>query len=47
MTTDYFMRWVEAILLKQVDDQEVVQFIEHNIITGFHIHIYLIFYNTT
>ena len=34
-TTDYFTRWTEAIYLKIVNDNEVIQFLQRNTITRY------------
>lgn len=36
-TTDYFKRWIEAIPLKWVNDQELISFLQQNIISKFKI----------
>jgi hypothetical protein len=33
--TNYFSRWIEAIPLKSINDNEVIQFLQWNIITKF------------
>nr|KYP56847.1 hypothetical protein KK1_003096 [Cajanus cajan] len=35
MDIDYFTKWVEAILVKEVDQKEVINFIEDHIIFRF------------
>jgi len=39
------MRWAEAVPLKQVNDQEVINFLKHNIISRFGIPNSFVFYN--
>lgn len=46
-TTDYFTRWTEAIPLKNINDNEVIQFLQQNIITRFGVPSCLVFYNAT
>lgn len=44
-TTYYFTQWVEVVPLKQVNDQEVTNFLQQNIMSCFGISISLFFYN--
>jgi len=44
---NYFTRWREAVLLKQVNDQEVINFLQHNVISRFGVPNSLVFYNAT
>ena len=46
-TTDYFTRWVEATYLRQINDQEVIEFVTHSIFTRFGIPTSLVFDNAT
>ena len=46
-TTDYFTRWTDTIPLKNVNDNKIIQFLEHNIITKFGVPNSLVFYNAT
>ena len=46
-STDYFSRWTEAIPLKDINDNEVIQFLQQNIITRFGVPSYLVFDNAT
>jgi len=43
--TDYFTWWTEAIPLKQVNNQEVINFLQKNIISRFSVLVSLVFYN--
>lgn len=43
----YFTRWIEAALLKQVNDQGVISFLQQNIILWFGISVSLLFENQT
>ena len=45
--TDYFTRWVEEIPLRQINDQEVIEFFTHSIITRFGVPTSLVFDNAT
>jgi len=45
--TDYFTRWTEAVPLKQVNDQEVINFLQQNIISRFGILVSLVFDSAT
>ncbi len=45
--TDFFTRWVEAIALKTITSDQIISFIEHNIITMLGLPNTLIFYNTS
>lgn len=44
---DYFTCLVETILLKQLNNQVVMKFIKHHIITRFGVPMSLIFYNAS
>ena len=44
---DYFSRWTKAIPLKSINDNEVIQFLQRNIITRFGVPSCLFFYNAT
>ena len=46
-TTDYFSIWNEVIPLKAINDNEVIQFLQWNIITRFGVPNYLIFDKAT
>jgi hypothetical protein len=46
-TTDYFSKWTEAIPLKVINDNEVIQFLQRNIITRFGVPNCLVFDNAT
>jgi len=46
-TTDYFTRWIESIPLKIVDQDQVISFTEHFIITRFGVSHTLIFDNAS
>lgn len=41
------MQWLEVVLLKQVNDHEVIIFLLQNIISRFGIPVSLVFYNAT
>jgi len=43
--TNYFTRWVEVILPKQVNTNQVIEFLEYNIITRFGTPLTLVFDN--
>ena len=45
--TDYFTRWTKAIPLKNLNDNEVIQFLQRNIITSFRVPNSLSFDNAT
>ena len=45
MTTDYSRRWVEAIPLRKVNEDMVVNFLQENIMTMFGVPISLVFDN--
>ena len=45
--TNYFTRWTEDVPLKKVNENQVISFLEHSIITRVGIPNYLIFYNST
>ena len=47
METDYFTRWVESILLRKVNEDAVMDFLQDHIMTGFGVPISLIFYNAS
>ena len=47
MTTNYFSKWTEAIPLKVINDNEVIQFLQRNIITRFGVPNCLVFDNAT
>ena len=44
-TTDYFTKWTKVISLKAVNENEVIQFLQWNIITRFGVPNSLVFYN--
>ena len=46
-TTDYFIRWVEAILLRKVNEDAVMDFLQDHIMTKFGVPISLVFDNAT
>lgn len=46
-TTDYFTKWVEAILLWKINDDEVIYFINQYIIATFGVPTSLVFDNAT
>jgi len=46
-TNDYFTWWIEEVSLKQVNDQEVIIFLQQNIISHFGILVSVVFYNAT
>ena len=46
-TTNYFTRWVEAILLHKVNEEAVMDFLQYHIMTRFGVPISLVFYNAT
>lgn len=41
------MRWIEVVPLKQLNDQEVISFLQQNIISRFDVLISIVFYNAT
>jgi len=43
--TDYFTRWTELVPLKQVNDQEVISFLQQSSILRFGVPISLVCYN--
>ena len=43
--TDYFTRWVEAITLRKVNEDVVMDFLQDHIMTRFGVSISLFFYN--
>jgi len=43
----YFTQWIDAVPLRQVNDQEVIKFLKHNIITRFGVPKSLVFDNAT
>ena len=43
--TDYFSKWIEAIPLKVISDNEVIQFLQRTIVTKFGVPNYLVFDN--
>ena len=45
--TDYFTRWVEAILLRKVNENAVMEFLQDHIMTTFGVPISLVFDNAT
>ena len=45
--TDYFTRWVEAIPLRKVNEDAVMDFLQDHIMTRFGVRIFLVFYNAT
>ena len=47
MATDYFTRWVEAILLRKVNEYAVMDFLQDHIMTRFEVPISLAFDNAT
>lgn len=44
---DYFTWWTKEVSLKQVNDQEVIKFLQHNIISRFEVPTLLVFDNET
>ena len=46
-TTDYFARWVEAISLRNVNEDAVMDFLQDHIMTRFGVPISLVFDNAT
>ena len=46
-STNYFSRWIEAIPFKVITDNEVIQFLQWNIITRFGVPSFLVFDNAT
>lgn len=44
---DYFTRWVEAVPMKQVNTNKVIEFLEYNITTGFCTPLTLVFDNAS
>ena len=44
-TTNYFSKWTKAIPLKAINDNEVIQFLQRNIVTRFGVLNYLVFDN--
>jgi len=44
---DYFTRWAQSVLLKQVNEQEVINFLKQNIITKFGVPPSFVFDNET
>jgi hypothetical protein len=47
MTTDYFMKWIEAIPTKQAADTIIIQFLETNILSRFRCLVKIITDNAT
>ena len=47
MATDYFTRWVEAIPLRKVNEDAVMDFLRNHIMTRFGVPISLVFYNAS
>ena len=47
MATDYFTRWVEAISLRKVNEDAVMDFLQDHIMTRFGVPISLVFYNAS
>lgn len=47
MATYYFTWWIEAIPLKKVNNQEVIIFLQQNIISSFDVPTSLVFDNAT
>ena len=47
MATDYFAKWVEAIPLRKVNEDAVMDFLQDHIMTKFGIPISLVFDNAT
>ena len=45
--TDYFTRWVEAIPLRKINEDEVISFLQDHIMTRFGVPISLVFDNAT
>ena len=45
MGTDYLTRWVEAISLRKVNEDAVMDFLQNHIMTRFGVPISLVFYN--
>ena len=45
--TNYFTRWVEAILLRKVNEDAVMDFLQNHIMTKFGVPISLVFDNYT
>ena len=46
-TTDYFTHWVEAIPLRNINEDAVIDFLQDHIMTRFGVPIYLVFDNAT
>ena len=46
MTTDYFSKWTKEIPLKVINDNEVLQFLQRNIVTRFGVPNCLVFDNS-
>ena len=46
-TTGYFTRWLEAISLRKVNEDAVMDFLQEHIMTRFGVPISLVFYNTS
>ena len=44
-TTYYFIEWIEAIPLKTMNENEVIHFLQPNIVTRFGVPSSLVFYN--
>ena len=44
-STDYFSKWTEVISLKVINDNEVIQFLQRNIVTRVAVPNYLVFDN--
>ena len=47
MTTDYFTKWIEAIPLRKVNEEAVMDFLQDHIMTRFGVPISLVFNNAT
>ena len=47
MATDYFTRWVKAILLRKVNEDAVMDFLQEHIMTRFGVPISVVFDNDT
>ena len=46
-TTDYFTIWVEAISLRKVNENAIMDFLQNHIMTRFRVPISLVFYNAS
>ena len=45
--TDYFTRWMEAVPLRKVNEDSVIEFLQDHIMTRFGVAISLVFYNAS